>query len=88
MIDRCSHVRVGGTKVPMSPGIKDKLLSVIREYGTGKDTLRCLALATRDSLMSKDQMVLEDSSRFVEYEVNIFIFILYSVIDSMTSTRL
>lgn len=70
MIDRCTHVRVGSTKVPMSPGIKDKLLSVIREYGTGRDTLRCLALATRDSLMSKDQLVLEDSSRFIEYEVS------------------
>lgn len=70
VIDRCTHVRVGGTKVPMSPGIKDKLMSVIREYGTGRDTLRCLALATRDSLMSKDQLVLEDSSRFVEYEVS------------------
>lgn len=86
MIDRCSHVRVGGTKVPMSPGIKDKLLSVIREYGTGRDTLRCLALATRDSLMSKEQLVLEDSSRFVEYEV-IFPFG-QLVIGSMTSTRL
>lgn len=54
----------------MSPGIKEKLLSVIREYGTGRDTLRCLALATRDSMMNKDQLVLEDSSRFVEYEVS------------------
>lgn len=70
VIDRCTHVRVGGAKVPMSPGIKDKLLSVIREYGTGRDTLRCLALATRDSLMSRDQLLLEDSSRFIEYEVS------------------
>lgn len=69
MIDRCTHVRVGSNKVPLTPGIKEKLMSVIREYGTGRDTLRCLALATRDSLMSKDDLALEDSTRFVEYEV-------------------
>lgn len=71
VIDRCTHVRVGRAKVPMSPGIKEKLLSVIREYGTGRDTLRCLALATRDSAMNRNQLVLEDSSRFIEYEVGL-----------------
>lgn len=69
VIDRCTHIRVGSNKVPLTPGIKEKLMSVIREYGTGRDTLRCLALATRDSSMSKDDLVLEDSSRFIEYEV-------------------
>uniref|UniRef100_A0A7N6BKR7 Calcium-transporting ATPase n=1 Tax=Anabas testudineus TaxID=64144 RepID=A0A7N6BKR7_ANATE len=69
VIDRCTHIRVGSNKVPMTPGIKEKLMSVIREYGTGRDTLRCLALATRDNPMSKDELVLEDSSRFIEYEV-------------------
>lgn len=56
----------------MTPGIKDKIMSVIREYGTGRDTLRCLALATRDNPMNKDDMVLEDSSRFIEYEVGVW----------------
>lgn len=55
--------------MPLTPGIKEKILSVIREYGTGRDTLRCLALATRDSVMNKDDLVLEDSTRFIEYEV-------------------
>lgn len=53
----------------MTPGIKEKIMSVIREYGTGRDTLRCLALATRDNPVNKENLVLEDSSRFVEYEV-------------------
>lgn len=69
VIDRCTHVRLGSTKVPMTPGIKEKLMSVIREYGTGRDTLRCLALATRDHRMVKEELKLEDSARFVEYEV-------------------
>lgn len=69
MIDRCTHVRVGSNKVPMTPGIKEKLMSVIREYGTGRDTLRCLALATRDNPLNKHELMLDDSSRFIEYEV-------------------
>lgn len=45
-------------------------MSVIREYGTGRDTLRCLALATRDSPPKIDEMTLSDTSKFLEYEVN------------------
>ncbi|XP_036384115.1 sarcoplasmic/endoplasmic reticulum calcium ATPase 2b [Megalops cyprinoides] len=71
VIDRCTHVRVGGDKVVMTPGIKERILSVIREYGTGRDTLRCLALATRDNPTRKEDMVLDDSSRFIEYETDL-----------------
>ena len=74
MIDRCTHIRVGSNKVAMTPGIKEKILSVIREYGTGRDTLRCLALATRDNPMNKEDMPLEDSSRFIQYEVRAWTF--------------
>lgn len=45
-------------------------MSVIREYGTGNDTLRCLALATRDSPPKMEDMLLSDTAKFVEYEVN------------------
>ena len=45
-------------------------MSVIRDYGTGRDTLRCLALATRDSPPKMEDMILLDSAKFVEYEVN------------------
>uniref|UniRef100_A0AAX7UTH5 Calcium-transporting ATPase n=1 Tax=Astatotilapia calliptera TaxID=8154 RepID=A0AAX7UTH5_ASTCA len=71
VIDRCTHVRVGSNKVPMTPGIKEKLMSVIREYGTGRDTLRCLALATRDNPLNKHELMLDDSSRFIEYETDL-----------------
>ncbi|CAB1332666.1 unnamed protein product [Coregonus sp. 'balchen'] len=71
VIDRCTHIRVGGKKVSLTPGIKDKILSVIREYGTGRDTLRCLALATKDNPVAKEDMVLEDSNRFIEYETDL-----------------
>ncbi|XP_076860229.1 sarcoplasmic/endoplasmic reticulum calcium ATPase 2 isoform X2 [Brachyhypopomus gauderio] len=68
VIDRCAYVRVGGSRVPLTQGIKEKVMSVIREYGTGRDTLRCLALATRDSPLRKEEMVLTDTARFSDYE--------------------
>lgn len=74
VIDRCTYVRVGNNKVPLNEGIKEKILSVIREYGTGRDTLRCLALATRDNPPKMDDMVLSDAAKFSDYEVNVINF--------------
>uniref|UniRef100_A0A4W5QPT2 Calcium-transporting ATPase n=1 Tax=Hucho hucho TaxID=62062 RepID=A0A4W5QPT2_9TELE len=68
VVDRCTHVRVGTNKVAMTPGIKERIMSTIREYGTGRDTLRCLALATRDAPPRKEDMVLVDCARFAGYE--------------------
>lgn len=71
VIDRCTHVRVGNAKIPLTSGIKQKIMSVIREWGTGRDTLRCLALATHDNPPKKEEMNLEDSSNFINYEVRL-----------------
>uniref|UniRef100_A0A7N8Y7I9 Calcium-transporting ATPase n=1 Tax=Mastacembelus armatus TaxID=205130 RepID=A0A7N8Y7I9_9TELE len=71
VIDRCSYVRVGTTRVPLTNAIKDKIMAVIRDWGTGRDTLRCLALATRDSPMKPEEMNLEDSTKFVDYETDL-----------------
>uniref|UniRef100_A0A8C1XSV8 Calcium-transporting ATPase n=1 Tax=Cyprinus carpio TaxID=7962 RepID=A0A8C1XSV8_CYPCA len=68
VIERCTYVRVGGSRVPLTQGIKDKIMSVIREYGTGRDTLRCLALATRDNPLKKEEMILSETACFAEYE--------------------
>ncbi|XP_056152569.1 ATPase sarcoplasmic/endoplasmic reticulum Ca2+ transporting 1, like [Lampris incognitus] len=70
VIDRCAYVRVGTTRVPLTNAIKDKILSVIKDWGTGRDTLRCLALATRDSPLKPAEMNLEDSTKFVDYETD------------------
>ncbi|XP_058868459.1 sarcoplasmic/endoplasmic reticulum calcium ATPase 1 isoform X2 [Acipenser ruthenus] len=71
VIDRCAYVRVGTTRVPLTTPVKDKIMTVIKEWGTGRDTLRCLALATRDSPLKKEEMNLEDSTKFVEYECDL-----------------
>lgn len=51
-------------------------MAVIKEWGTGRDTLRCLALATRDTPPKREEMILEDSAKFVEYEVSKWSFLL------------
>ena len=54
----------------MTGPVKERILSVIKEWGTGRDTLRCLALATRDTPPKREDRVLDDSARFMEYEVS------------------
>jgi len=68
VLERCTHIRVKGEKVPMSPAVLRNILDMISLYGTGKDTLRCLALATRDDPPALDSMKLEDNKNFSTYE--------------------
>ncbi|XP_065155622.1 calcium-transporting ATPase sarcoplasmic/endoplasmic reticulum type isoform X2 [Atheta coriaria] len=71
VLERCTHARVGGTKVPLTNVLKNRILDLTRQYGTGRDTLRCLALATADNPMKPDDMDLGDSTKFYTYEVNL-----------------
>ncbi|XP_018423924.1 PREDICTED: sarcoplasmic/endoplasmic reticulum calcium ATPase 2 isoform X1 [Nanorana parkeri] len=71
LIDRCTHIRVGSAKVLLTAGIKQKITTVIREWGSGRDTLRCLALATHDNPPRKEDMNLVESSNFINYETNL-----------------
>jgi len=69
VIERCQYLRVGTAKVGLTPALRDQLLSKIKEWGTGRDTLRCLALATHDVPPRKEDMDLENASKFAQYEV-------------------
>ena len=69
VVERCSHIRIGTQKVPMTNQIKQEIMKLVHQYGTGRDTLRCLALGTIDSPMRKEDMDLEDSRKFITYEV-------------------
>jgi len=71
VLDRCTYVRIGTEKVPMTPKMRDAIMAKAIEYGTGRDTLRCLCLATADSPINPSEMSLEDSSKFAKYEVNL-----------------
>ncbi|CAF1513616.1 unnamed protein product [Rotaria sordida] len=71
VIERCSHIRVGTQKIPMTAQIKQEIMKLLHQYGTGRDTLRCLALGTIDNPLRKEDMDLEDSNKFITYENNI-----------------
>merc|ERR1712110_1288321 len=71
VLDRCTYIRVGSEKMPMTEKLGSKIMERAIEYGTGRDTLRCLALATCDSPSNPNEMDLEDSSKFVNYEQNL-----------------
>ena len=70
ILERCKFVRVGKETVEMTNQIKKGILENVTAYGTGKDTLRCLALATVDSPVPASDMKLTDSKNFVKYEVS------------------
>jgi len=71
VLDRCNYVRIGTDKVPMTAEIKKKILDVTADYGCGRDTLRCLALATADNPPKVSDMNLADSTKFFQYEVDL-----------------
>jgi len=71
VLDRCTHYRIGGDKQAMTAAIRTKIMNTAVAYGTGRDTLRCLALATCDNPANPNEMDLEDSSKFVNYEQNL-----------------
>ncbi|BFG05449.1 calcium-transporting ATPase sarcoplasmic/endoplasmic reticulum type [Drosophila madeirensis] len=71
VLDRCTHARVGTSKVPLTSALKAKILVLTGQYGTGRDTLRCLALAVADSPIRPEDMDLGDSTKFYQYEVNL-----------------
>ncbi|XP_004416020.1 PREDICTED: sarcoplasmic/endoplasmic reticulum calcium ATPase 3 isoform X1 [Odobenus rosmarus divergens] len=71
VIERCSSVRVGSHTVPLTATCREQILAKIRDWGSGSDTLRCLALATRDAPPRKEDMQLDDCSKFVQYEMDL-----------------
>ena len=55
----------------MTDAIRQKIMDRAVEYGTGRDTLRCLALATCDSPINPKDMDLDNSEKFKNYEVGL-----------------
>jgi len=71
VLSRSAYIRVGSEKIPMTDALRQKIMSRAIEYGTGRDTLRCLALATADSPADPSDMDLDNSAKFAQYEVNL-----------------
>lgn len=56
--------------MPLTSELREQLLGTVREWGSGRDTLRCLAMATRDLPPDPRTLNLENSAAFSEYEVS------------------
>ncbi|CAH8557280.1 unnamed protein product [Dicrocoelium dendriticum] len=68
ILDRCTHVRTKNGKVLLTPESKDETLRKLATYATGRETLRCLALATKDDPPPRSQFQLSDPLTFKDYE--------------------
>ena len=68
ILDRCTYVRTAGGKLLLTSELKGEVLRKIATYATGRETLRCLALATRDEPPS--HFDLKDPKNFKDYEVS------------------
>jgi len=71
VIERCTQVRVNGANVPLTSEMRKEMLDLVNQYGTGRDTLRCLALGVVDTPCLRSSMNLEDATKFVNYEQDI-----------------
>merc|ERR1712050_633224 len=71
VLERCTKARVGDETIELTDEMKKQIESLIFEYGTGRDTLRCLTLAVNDSPIPDTQMDLADSTKFAKYEQNL-----------------
>merc|ERR1712200_55857 len=71
VLERCSHIRVGTEKVPITDALRKQIIDQAVAYGTGRDTLRCLAVATNDNPPNPRDMDLDDATKFAQYEVNL-----------------
>ena len=77
ILERCTKVRIAGKEtVELNEQMKADILDVVKRYGSGADTLRCLALAVIDDPTKPEDMDLEDASNFVKYEVSVRISLL------------
>lgn len=71
ILDRCTHVRTRSGRMMLTPESKDAVLRKLATYATGRETLRCLAVATRDDPPSGSSFILSDPCNFKDYEVNL-----------------
>merc|ERR1712226_400535 len=71
VLERCTYARIGEDKVPLTKQMREQILDLILQYGTGRDTLRCLTLGTIDNPTNPKAMDLTDATKFALYESEI-----------------
>jgi Ca2+ transporting ATPase len=71
VIERCNSIRINGSTVPFTAELRREALELVNQYGTGRDTLRCLTLGVIENPPNVSDMDLADSTKFINYEQNI-----------------
>uniref|UniRef100_A0A5K3F1M4 P-type Ca(2+) transporter n=1 Tax=Mesocestoides corti TaxID=53468 RepID=A0A5K3F1M4_MESCO len=70
ILDRCTHMRIPDGTLLLNSHMKNEILRKVATYATGRETMRCLALATVDNPAAVSTFKLNDSSNFKDYETN------------------
>eukprot|EP00033_Pygsuia_biforma_P001289 GCRY01001456.1.p1 GENE.GCRY01001456.1~~GCRY01001456.1.p1 ORF type:complete len:1025 (-),score=253.77 GCRY01001456.1:129-3125(-) len=70
ILSRCRSLRcnITGEDVALSDAYRDQLIHQLEQYGTGADTLRCLALAVKENISPEDYQHLKGPEDFARVE--------------------
>lgn len=73
VLERCTKVRLNnGTTADLDAKMRAEIMARVNEYGTGRDTLRCLGLAMVDEPATYKELIkqVQDSTQFAAIESN------------------
>ena len=71
VLDHCTCAGVGAETALMTQNTREEIMARAMEYGAGRNTLKGLWLAIADSPQVPKDMDLDNSDKFVNYEVNL-----------------
>ncbi|VDL96461.1 unnamed protein product [Schistocephalus solidus] len=81
ILARCTQIRTPKGSVPLTSFMTNEILRKVATYATGRETLRCLALATIDSPPPASSYSLGDSDKFKDYESNMTLVSIVGMLD-------
>ena len=67
----CTYIRIKNEKLPITEKLRTKIIDRAIEYGTGRSTLRCLALATCNFPSGLKNQHLDNATKFAQYNLNL-----------------
>jgi len=68
VLNRCSHVNLGGKVVALDNGIRETITKYVEAYCTGENCFRCLSFATVTPTQSVDQIKSAKPEEFEKFE--------------------
>nr|VZI14754.1 unnamed protein product [Spirometra erinaceieuropaei] len=81
ILARCTQIRTPKGTVPLTSLMTNEILRKVATYATGRETLRCLALATIDSPPPASSYSLGDADKFKDYESNMTLVSIVGMLD-------